>query len=116
MPDWPPTHRSDDGRIEVRYDAQEMRMSIWVMSPTVLYDGREIVSLPYPWSCEQVTFPAPDQVTMELRRYPNGSLVTPVAVDVAAERFSFPDEPDDPQPFSALESALHAYRKRQRAR
>jgi hypothetical protein len=83
--------RSPDGRIEVRFDAYEARMSHWVLEPTVvrLRDGAEILSLEgTAWDAGGVmpTFPAPDRVELHLRHYPDGATMYDLVVDVEAKR------------------------------
>ena len=58
-------------------------MSIWLRSPTVVRtrDGHEVVTYEFPWTCDRVEFPAPDQVVLHLRRYPHGERTVEVAVD-----------------------------------
>ena len=79
-----PPDVSPDGRIEVRYDATEVRMSIWLRSPTVVRtrDGKRVATYDFPWSCDRVEFPQPDRVVLHLRRFPDGERTTEVEVDV----------------------------------
>jgi hypothetical protein len=86
-----PPQRSPDGRIEVRFNAYEARMSHWILEPDVvrLRDGAVVLSLGgTAWDGGGVvpTFPAPDRVELHLRHYPDGSKTFSVVVDVEAER------------------------------
>ena len=87
-----PPDRSPDGRIEVRYDAHEVRMSIWLRAPTVVRtrDGHEVVKFDIPWSCDRVEFPERDRVVLHLRRYPHGERSVEVAVDVETGTWTEP--------------------------
>src|SRR5919204_3533726 len=83
--------RSPDGRIEVRFDAYEVRMSHWVMEPTVVRvrDGAAVLSLTgSAWDGGGINpeFPGGDRVILHLRHYPDGTNVFDLTVDVEAER------------------------------
>ena len=116
MNDWLPVWRSPDGTVEVRFTAQEMRMSVWVLEPLVYRtrDGALLLDLdgtlldPMP----SAEFPAPNRVRMRLRKYPRGDKVRyDLVVDVEAETFGLDGaEPD--RPLSQIRKAVPEVRTR----
>ena len=83
--------RSPDGLIEVRFDAYEARMSLWVLEPSVVRvrDGAVVMSLDgSAWDGGGIPpgWPAPDRVELHLRHYPDGARIYDLVVDVEAER------------------------------
>ena len=83
--------RSPDGRVEVRFDAYEARMSHWILEPAVvrLRDGAVVLSLSgtaWDGGGTAPTFPAPDRVELHLRHYPDGAKTFDVVVDVESGR------------------------------
>lgn len=86
-----PPQRSSDGRIEVRFNAYEVRMSHWILEPDVIRtrDGAAILSLDgSAWDGGGIspTFPEPGRVELHLRHYPDGSTTYHLVVDVESER------------------------------
>lgn len=83
--------RSPDGSIEVRFNAYDVRMSIWILEPDVirLRDGTTVLSLDgTAWDGGGIapTFPEPGRVELHLRHYPDGAKVYDLVVDVEAGR------------------------------
>lgn len=107
-----PPARSPDGRILVRYDPHEVRMSLWLMPPTVIRtrDDHEVVTVESPWSCDEAAFPERDRVLLRLRRYPDGETAVGVVVDVEAETWWPEGRPSEQRPVRTLPAALDAAR------
>lgn len=83
--------RSPDGRVEVRFNAYEARMSHWILEPSVVRTRDEAVVMSLDgtaWDGGGITptFPTRDRVELHLRHYPDGEKTYGLVVDVEAER------------------------------
>lgn len=109
-----PRRVSPDGSVVVCFEVYEPRMSV-VLHPPVVYRARDGVAV---LSCggtaldgfADTTFPAPNQVRLPLRLYPNGSRVAyDLVVDVEAETFGIGGEPPT-RPLSEIGDAIPSLR------
>jgi hypothetical protein len=96
---------SPDGTIRIRWNEDEVRMSIWLQRPIVVRrrDERVMAVFPSGWTASVLQWPGPDRVTFELMNYPRGDIRARVTVDVERER-CFTDEVD--RPLGELEALL----------
>jgi hypothetical protein len=88
---------SPDGAIRIRWEEDEVRMSIWLQRPTVVRqrDDRVMAVFPAGWTASVLQWPGPGRVTFELMNYPRGDIRVRVTVDVERERCSA-EEADRP--------------------
>lgn len=113
-----PPRRSADGRVEVRFAASEVRMSIWLLQPIVVRtrDGHVVVSLDGWDAAAGVTFPERDRVALALRHYPDGVNVEHVVIDVETERFGHGVGAEPTRPVGELAAGLEEAREASVAR
>ena len=117
MPDPFPPKRSPDGRIEVRFDAYEVRMSHWILEPIVIRtrDGATVLSLEgsgWDGGGRAPSFPARDRAELHLMHYPDGKTHYDLVVDVETERCWFPGAEGDDSPATRAEALLEAAHER----
>ncbi len=117
VPDPFPPKRSRDGRIEVRFDAYEVRMSHWILEPIVIRtrDGATVLSLEgsgWDGGGGAPSFPARDRAELHLMQYPDGKTHYDLIVDVETERCWFADAEDQSVAASRAEALLeHAHER-----
>ena len=93
------------------FSAYEVHMSHWILEPIVIRtrDAAEVLSLDgSAWDGGGVppTFPAPGQVELHLRHYPDGSRTYDLVVDVEAERCWLAGAEDRPAPVSQAKALV----------
>ena len=116
-PDPFPPKRSADGRIEVRFDAYEVRMSHWILEPIVIRmrDGATVLSLEgsgWDGGGRAPSFPARDRVELHLRQYPDGMTSYDLVVDVETARCWFAGAEDEGCAAGGVEALLESARER----
>jgi len=100
---------SPDETVRVRWDENEVRMSICLQNPVVVRerDAKTIAVFPSSWHCDIVEWSAPGRVTFDAMNYPRGDIRVRVSVDVESERCTIDgDERPAPQLEKLLDDAL----------
>jgi hypothetical protein len=112
-----PPKRSPDGRIEVRFDAYEVRMSHWILEPIVIRtrDGATVLSLEgsgWDGGGRTPSFPSRDRAELHLMHYPDGVTHHDLVVDVETERCWFASAEGEDSPATQAEALLEGAHER----
>lgn len=80
---------SPDGRLTVLTSPWEVRMSLWIETPSIVVNATGEVLFAFDdacWSLNCATWTAADQVTLRLRKYPGSHAPTEIGAEVDCTR------------------------------